>query len=258
MYIHLFMVIKKMLKTQNLNRGCDYAMKEKSEYLTIIGLKSVNCYLLKQDDKYILIDSGLSRNRAEIEKMIKQSGCKYGDLKLILLTHGDSDHTGNCAYIRDKYGSKIAMHRGDLGMVELGDFAWNRNLNLLMKIVGKIFIRILGLRLKKEDRFTPDIILDDVQSLNEYGINLTVINIPGHSKGSLGFLTARGDFFCGDLLMNKKIPTKNDLIADQEAFEKSIDKLKMLNINIVYPGHGKPFPINEFFDNYLGGGKSVI
>ncbi|MBA7591943.1 hypothetical protein ES708_34114 [subsurface metagenome] len=58
--------------------------------------------------------------------------------------------------------------------------------------------------------------------------------------------------------MNKKIPTKNDLIADQEAFEKSIDKLKMLNINIVYPGHGKPFPINEFFDNYLGGGKSVI
>lgn len=252
------MVIKKMSKTKNLNRGCDYAIKEMSEYLTIIGLKSVNCYLLKQDDEYILIDSGLSRNRAEIEKMIKQSGCKYGDLKLILLTHGDSDHTGNCAYIRDKYGSKIAMHRGDLGMVELGDFAWNRNLNLLMKIVGKIIIRILGLRLKKEDRFTPDIILDDGQSLNEYGFKVTVYNLPGHSKGSLGFLTAQGDFFCGDLLMNKKIPAKNDLIVDKEAFEKSIERLKMLDIKIVYPGHGKPFPITEFFDNNLGSGKIVI
>ena len=138
-----------MLKTQNLNIKCDYAMEEKSEYLSIIALKSVNCYLLKQDDKYILIDSGLSRNRAEIEKTIKQSGCKYGDLKLILLTHGDSDHAGNCAYIRDKYGSKIAMHRGDIGMVELGDFAWNRNVNLPMKIVGKIIIGLFRLKLKK-------------------------------------------------------------------------------------------------------------
>ncbi len=247
-----------MLKTKNLTTKHDYVKNEMHEYLTIIGLKSVNCYLLKQEDKYILIDSGLSRNRAEVEKMIKKSGCKYGDLKLILVTHGDSDHTGNYAYIRNTYGSKIAMHREDIGMVELGDFAWNRNLNLLMKILGKFFIRLLGLRLKKEDRFTPDIILDDGQSLNEYGFNITVYNLPGHSKGSLGFLTARGDFFCGDLLMNKKIPTKNDLIVDHEAFEKSIDKLKMLNINIVYPRHGKPFPINEFFDNYLESGKSVI
>jgi len=242
-----------MLETKNLTTKRDYVINEMPEYLTIIELKSVNCYLLKQGDEYILIDSGLSRNRAEVEKMIKQSGCKHGDLKLILLTHGDSDHTGNCAYIRNIYGSKIAMHHEDLGMVELGDFAWNRNLNLLMKILGKFFIRLLGLRLKKEDRFTPDIILDDGQSLNEYGFNITVYNLPGHSKGSLGFLTAEGDFFCGDLLMNKKMPTKNDLISDKEAFEKSVERLKMLDINIVYPGHGKPFLIKEFFDNYIHG-----
>ncbi|MHA1148492.1 MAG: MBL fold metallo-hydrolase [Promethearchaeota archaeon] len=247
-----------MSKTQNLNMKGNNVINMMPEYLTIIGLKSVNCYLLKQDDGYILIDSGLTRNRAEVENMIKQSGCKHGDLKLILVTHGDSDHTGNCAYIRNKYASKIAMHHEDIGMVEFGDFAWNRDLNLLLKILGKIINRLFGLRLKKEDRFTPDIILDDGESLNEYGFNIIAYSLPGHSKGSLGFLTNQGDFFCGDLLMNKKIPSKNDLIVDKEASEKSIERIKMLDINMVYPGHGKPFLIKEFLDNYIGGGKSAI
>ena len=133
-----------MSKNQNLNVKGNKVINMIPEYLTIIGLKSVNCYLLKQDDGYILIDSGLTRNRAEVENIIKQSGCKHGDLKLILVTHGDSDHTGNCAYIRNKYGSKIAMHREDIGMVEFGDFAWNRDLNLLVKILGKLINRLFS------------------------------------------------------------------------------------------------------------------
>lgn len=259
MNVHLFITINdcsfiygdlKMLKTQNLTMRNDYVMIEKPEYLTIIKLKNVNCYLVKLDDGYILIDTGLSKNRVEVEKSIKQSGCKYGDLKLILLTHGDSDHAGNCAYIRKIFGSKIAMHYEDLGMVERGDFTWNRNMNYLMKIFGKIFVRLLGLRLKKVDRFKPDIYLDEGQSLSDYGFNATVYNLPGHSKGSIGFLTTEGDFFCGDLLMNKKVPTKTDLIANKEAFKKSVDKLRTLDINVVYPGHGNPFLIKEFFENY--------
>ncbi|MBY9015987.1 MAG: MBL fold metallo-hydrolase, partial [Candidatus Lokiarchaeota archaeon] len=57
------------------------------------------------------------------------------------------------------------------------------------------------------------------------------------------------DFYCGDLLMNKKMPTRTNLIIDKEAFERSVDRLKMLDINMVYSGHGNPFPIKEFFDN---------
>lgn len=241
-----------------MNLKNDDTKNETSEYLTIIKLKSVNCYLLKQDDEYILIDSGLSKNRAEVEDLIKRSGCKPGNLKLILVTHGDPDHTGNCAYLRRTFGSKIAMHRDDLGMVELGDLFWNREINSFVRLFGKIIIRLLGLRLKKEDRFSPDIYLDDGQSLSDYGFNATVYNLPGHSKGSIGFLTAEGDFFCGDLLMNKKIPTKTDLIADKDTFKSSVERLKTLDINRVYPGHGKPFIIDDFFDNYLESGKSSI
>ena len=142
------------------------------------------------------------------------------------------------------------MHFEDLGMVQRGDFTWNRNMNYLMKIFGKVMVHLLGLRLKKIDRFTPDIFLNEGQSLSDYGFEATVYHIPGHSKGSIGFLTAEGDFFCGDLLMNERVPTKMNLIADKQAFKRSVDKLRTLDINIVYPGHGKPFPITRFFESY--------
>ena len=46
-------------------------------------------------------------------------------LRLIVLTHGDYDHAGNAAYLREKYGSKVAMHRDDSGRVERADWQWN-------------------------------------------------------------------------------------------------------------------------------------
>ena len=55
------------------------------------NLGTVNCYLIKTDKGFILIDTGLSNNRNEIEKELEESGCKPSDLKLIIITHGDGD-----------------------------------------------------------------------------------------------------------------------------------------------------------------------
>ncbi len=84
-------------------------------------LSSVNCYLIKTDTGYILIDTGYSNKRTNLEKEFESAGCRPGNLKLIVLTHGDYDHAGNARYLREKYGTKIAMHNGDSGMVERGD-----------------------------------------------------------------------------------------------------------------------------------------
>ena len=84
-------------------------------------LGSVNCYLIETDTGYILIDTGGSNKRIDLEKELESAGCQPGNLKLIVLTHGDFDHTGNAAYLRKKFDTKIAMHNGDSGMVEHGD-----------------------------------------------------------------------------------------------------------------------------------------
>ena len=210
-------------------------------------LGSVNCYLIETDTGYILIDTGGSSKRTDLEKELASAGCKPGYLKLIVLTHGDFDHTGNAAYLRDKYGTKIAMHYDDLGMLERGDMFWNRKKgNILIRMIAPILFGFT-----KSDRSKPDLSIEDGYDLSEYGFDAKVLSIPGHSKGSIGILTAGGDLFCGDLLINMDKPVLNDIIDDSAAANASVERLKSLNIHTVYPGHGKPFPMELFIKNQL-------
>ena len=216
--------------------------------IKIINFGGINCYLVKTDTGYILIDTGYPAKRTDLEKELESAGCKPGDLKLVVLTHGDHDHAGNCAYLQDKYGTKIAMHADDSGMVERGDMGWNRKakpdkISIMFRIMPLIsFFSRPG----KFDIFKPDIYVEDGQGLSEYGFDAKVLYIPGHSKGSIGILTTGGDLFCGDLLYNFYKPGFVYYINDLADYNASIEKLKSLKINTVYPGHGKPFPMSSF------------
>ncbi len=169
---------------------------------------------------------------------MKARASNPGNLNLIVLTHGDFDHTGNCAYLHMKFGTKMAMHHDDAGMVERGDIFWNRKR-------GNIVIRIIVNRLFRIRKFKPDLTIDEGYDLSEYGLNAKVLHLPGHSKGSIGILTAGGNLSCGDLLVNKDKPDLNSIIDDSMEANSSVEKLKSLEINTVYPGHGKPFPMSS-------------
>ena len=208
-------------------------------------LGSVNCYLIETDTGYILIDTGCSNRHTNLEKALESAGCKPGNLKLIVLTHGDFDHTGNAAYLREKYGTKIAMHYDDSGMVERGNMFWNREKsNIIIRMMTPILFGF-----GKSKRFNPDLCIEEGYDLSEYGFDARVIYIPGHSKGSIGILTAGGDLFCGDLLTNMDKPVLNSIMDDSEEANASVEKLKKLRINTVYPGHGKQFPMEVFIKN---------
>ncbi|MCW4017518.1 MAG: MBL fold metallo-hydrolase [Candidatus Bathyarchaeota archaeon] len=199
----------------------------------------------KTDTGFILIDTGYSKNRAEIERELENAGCKTGTLNLLILTHGDFDHCGNCAYLSGKCGTKVAMHSGDRGMVEQGDMFYNRNMNFAVTGLGKLFLFFSRGNLKEEDRFAPDLFVKDGEDLVGFRFDAQVLHFPGHSEGSIGILTRTGDLFCGDLLENTKQPAKNSIVADKKAFADSIKKLKQLKIGTVYPGHGNPFHITQ-------------
>ena len=71
----------------------------------------VNCYLLKtKDEGFVLVDTGLSNSRKQLLLDLEKAGCRSDNLKLIILTHGDLDHVGNAAFLRQKYAAKIAIH----------------------------------------------------------------------------------------------------------------------------------------------------
>jgi hydroxyacylglutathione hydrolase len=205
-------------------------------------LGTVNCYLAKTGTGFVLIDTGGSNKRAELENKLTSTGCRPGNLDLIVLTHGDFDHTGNCAYLRDKFGAKVAMHQDDSGMAEHGDMFWNRQSgNALFRLMSRLLPILF--RFGREERFKPDFHVEDGDDLSEHGFDAKAVYTPGHSKGSTGFLTAAGDLFCGDLLENYGEPALNSIMDDPAAAEASIEKLKNLEITTVYPGHGQPFPM---------------
>ncbi len=198
---------------------------------------SVNCSIVETSNGYVLIDTGASNRRGQVEKELESAGCNPGDLKLIILTHGDFDHTGNAAYLRSKFGARIAMHRDDAGMLERGDMFWNRKSgNFLIRAVASFLFRF-----GKAERCSPDLYLEDGQDLSEYGFDARVLHIPGHSRGSIAILTAEGALFCGDLLEYKGKPVLNSIIDDRAAAEASFDRLKGLKVRAVYTGHGEAF-----------------
>jgi len=201
---------------------------------------SVNCYLIETGTGYVLVDTGVSSRRTDIEREIIRAGCKPGSLNLIVITHGDFDHTGNAAYLRNKFGTKIAMHRDDSAMAEHGNMFFNRKKpNFLIRMMVPVFMRF-----GKSNRFVPDLYIDEGFSLSGYGLDAEVISIPGHSKGSIGILAAGGALFCGDLLENIKKPAPSSLIDQPVAVVASMEKLKTREIQTVYPGHGKPFTVD--------------
>ncbi len=202
-----------------------------------LGMGTVNVYLLRAGDAFVLVDTGAPNARGRLHKNLESLGCLPGKLKLIVITHGDFDHTGTAAYLRRAFGSRIGMHADDAPMAERGDMFVNRKKsNALLRVLVP---RLIGFG--RAQRFAPDVLLTEGSTLAEYGLDARVVAIPGHSKGSIGILTDEGDLLCGDLYESIKRPALQLLIDDLPAALASDARVRSMGIRIVYPGHGAPF-----------------
>lgn len=203
----------------------------------------VNAYLVRTaPDACVLIDCGFPQHTTQLTAFLTQHGCAPGQLKHIFLTHGDVDHVGSAAHLRQQHGAPIHIHPADAPMLTAGDMALNRKsppdrVSLLFRLFQLVD------RTPRLDTFAADHLLTDGDDLTPLGFPARVIAIPGHSAGSVGFLTPGGDFFCGDLLMNVFGPALQMFLDDLPAAHASLAKLRPLPITTVYPGHGQPFPI---------------
>lgn len=222
-----------------------------------IDLDGVNCYLGREDENFILIDTGghmfldkkFDNRRQMIEKELENHGCNAANLKLIILTHGDNDHAANAAYLRGKYHAKIAMHPDDISLVDHPTIEKlmenNRYHSIILKLVFLIMRNRIRKLIKKTlndfDSFKPDLLIGEGFDLSEYGFQAKIIHIPGHTRGSVGVLTEQGDFVSGDLFANTGKPSIAPNACDFKVLYQSVKKIKSIDIKTIFPGHGKPF-----------------
>lgn len=207
----------------------------------IIPIKcgNVNCYVISGDSGSVLVDTGREGNRDYLLNALKNY-----NINLIVLTHGHNDHIANTKYLSDKLNAKIAIHIFDYELSKDNSSRKIYSKSLMGKIV-KYFSEI-SFKSKFGD-FEPDIYLEDNQSLQEYGINAIVVTLEGHTKGSIGLLVNKKDLIAGDTFMNMMRPTYSRIAEDFNALSTSIEKIEKLNIETIYPGHGKPIKASYFF-----------
>jgi glyoxylase-like metal-dependent hydrolase (beta-lactamase superfamily II) len=206
------------------------------------GNFGVNAYLVRTDAGFVLVDTGMRNHRPALVEALRDAGVTPEKLKLILITHGDPDHIGNAAYLRDAYSAPIAMHVGDIGMSRDGDFfAGRKGPNAIIK-------KLLGLTftLPVADRFVPDVELAEGINLERYGLGgVRVLKTSGHSAGSVALLFEDGSLIAGDLIENRKNPALGSIMDDADAGMRSVARLAELDPGLVYPGHGRPFGFHE-------------
>lgn len=198
-----------------------------------ISAGNVNCYIVFNNDKAILIDTGRKKYR---EKILDK--CKEYHVSLIVLTHGHMDHCQNAVYLANALNIPVAMSKKDINMIPD-----NRKQKMSAKnLLGKIVLLVTLSSFEKDtlDIFEPMVCLQDGDSLNEYGVDAKVVELPGHTEGSIGLEIEGDKLFVGDALMNMFFPTISMLYTNKEKMLESAKRIGEMGAKTIYFGHGKP------------------
>jgi len=77
-----------------------------------LGTQFVNWYVLETDDGIVAIDSGFPGYAKTLEDDLRALGRSLDDVRAIVLTHGDGDHTGMVGALTAR-GAPVHLHPGD-------------------------------------------------------------------------------------------------------------------------------------------------
>jgi glyoxylase-like metal-dependent hydrolase (beta-lactamase superfamily II) len=202
----------------------------------VVGSLSANCYVIGMESgEGMVIDPG--GNADEIHRAIMESGL---DIKIIVLTHGHSDHIAALRDIQDRTGGEVAIHAADADFLE-GYGSMSSQFGISYRTPHP-----------------PDKLLREGDIIECGGVNFTVLHTPGHTPGSICLL-AGDKVFTGDTLFRRGIGTTLMPGSSRSQLLESIRTRLMAlpDSTAIYPGHGRETTIGaERRDNPYVTGKA--
>lgn len=193
-----------------------------------------------------LIDSGISNNRI---KKIK----RLFPINHVLLSHWHEDHISGNNLLKD---AEFYCHKDDRTAIEDIEkmFPYYYVQNTMVEEEFRMLLEFIGVKNTSIDKTFED---NEIINIGEH-LKLKVIHTPGHTAGHCGFYEIESKIaFFGDIDLTK-FPYYANLDSNLIDFEKSIEKLKNLDIKIAITGHRDliegPHYIKEELDKF----KSII
>ncbi len=179
------------------------------------GMFETNCYALSAPEGTILFDAPDGACEWLVARGIEP--------RLLLLTHGHFDHVPDVAKIQRRFGCQVGCHADTVPMISDPEF-----------------FRNYGFQLEIEPA-EPDFLIEETPERSFLGLNFEVLDVPGHSPGSLCFHSREGKLLVGgDVLFAGGVGRWDLPGGDAELLFRGI-RTKLFPVGddvVVLPGHG--------------------
>jgi glyoxylase-like metal-dependent hydrolase (beta-lactamase superfamily II) len=211
-----------------------------------------NCFLLKCNGGYLLIDVPYPGEYESLMRCFREANIDVSQIKYLLLTHHHDDHAGCVNELVEDTGAEIIVHEKALTHLAAGRSDPDaRPVNSCIRV-------LVGLYSVFHEFVFPPVVLrdqdhlitgDDHELLARIGIDGKIIHTPGHTHDSISVILGDGSAIVGDAAMNFLrfcgIGHKPIYVQDLKETYQSWEKLREHGARMVYPSHGDPFAAEE-------------
>lgn len=215
-----------------------------------------NAYLLKTEEKTILIDTGdgTPETLNQLQNGILEYNTDISDIDHIFLTHWHDDHAGLAGEIQARSGASVHAHEKDLPLVEQRSETWKNMYETRMEYYDQwgmpehkqqdleSFFRQTDLTMRSPD-VTP---IQDGDTFTFGSTTLRVVHIPGHTAGLCLFEVNNGTdiAFTGDALLPMYTPNVGGadlrVVQPLKQYLDGLGQIIDTNYTRAWPGHRSP------------------
>ena len=220
--------------------------------LYYVGSEDLASYLIATPRGLILINSNLEVSVPLIQKSVESLGFRFGDIKILLISHAHNDHCSGSAQIIHLTGAKYYVMDADVPVVESGgkaDFQYGAEMSM---------------------RYPPahvDRVLHGGDTVSLGGTVLTAHLTAGHTKGTTTwtFDETEGGRLLHVVIVGGPNVYEGYKLVNNSAypqiatdFEHGFKVLKDLPCDIFLGAHGSYFGLTEKYARWKDGDKNAF